>query len=85
MNLPIAAAQLGIDGRQDDAEFADHVRVDERRCEDAVRVPPFLHAEAVSHGVHHRVLMPANVVPVPRPDPRTPAIVFIRSSTLLRD
>ena len=39
---------VGIDWRQDDSEFANHIRIDECRGADAIGISSFLNAQAVS-------------------------------------
>src|SRR5262249_51747266 len=52
LHLAVAAAQFGVDGSENDAKFADHIWIDQRRRTHAIRVPAFLHTEAVSHRVY---------------------------------
>jgi hypothetical protein len=53
LNLAIAAAEFGIDGRKDHAELTNHVGVDLRRCADAVGIAAVLNTQAVADRVHH--------------------------------
>jgi hypothetical protein len=53
LNLAVAASQLRVHRREDDSEFADHVRVDDCSRTNTAVVPPFLDAETVAHRVDH--------------------------------
>ena len=51
LNLPVAASQFRVHGREDDAELAHHIGIDESGGSHTIGVSPFLHAQAVSYRV----------------------------------
>ncbi len=52
LNLPIAAPLFRIDGGQDDADFADEIRVNRRGRKETIVSPCARHGETISHRVH---------------------------------